>query len=103
MDFADRVAFNEAEQGGGDPSALREAFVRACVSGSNQLCYLRFAMLLLSSENRAVPPGAYTADLSRPLAHYWVATSHNSYIVGDQLTGISTAEAFRRQMLQVMT
>ncbi|EOD23754.1 hypothetical protein EMIHUDRAFT_116213 [Emiliania huxleyi CCMP1516] len=100
MDFVDWVAFNEAEQGGGDPSALREAFVRACASDSNQLCYMRFAMLLLSLENRAVPPGVYTADLSRPLAHYWVATSHNSYIVGDQLTGRSTREAYQRQLLQ---
>jgi len=39
-------------------------------------------------------------DLSQPLAHYWNACSHNSYIVGDQLTGLSTADAYRRQLIQ---
>ena len=39
-------------------------------------------------------------ELSHPLAHYWIATSHNSYLVGNQLTGFVTADAYRRQLLQ---
>jgi len=39
-------------------------------------------------------------DLNAPLAHYWTACSHNSYIIGDQLTGLSSADAYRRQLLQ---
>ena len=59
----------------------------------------QFALLLLSPCNDAVGP-PINSDLSQPLAHYWCATSHNSYIIGDQLTGYSSANAFRRQLLQ---
>jgi len=86
-----------------DPSRceLKEAFESTCDSTrGGTLDYERFALMLLSPENRAVPVGAYAADHSQPLAHYWVATSHNSYVIGDQLTGISTADAYRRQLLQ---
>eukprot|EP00966_Prymnesium_polylepis_P125112 2893326-Prymnesium_polylepis.2 len=37
-----------------------------------------------------------------PLSHFWTATSHSSSIVGDQLTGRSTADSLRRQLLQVL-
>ena len=94
MDLRGWLAFQAAVQEEPDVPAARAAYARACGdAGSSRLSYMRFAMLLLSPENRAVPPNAYTADLSQPLSHYWVATSHNSYIVGDQLTGRSTREA----------
>ena len=42
------------------------------------------------------------AELSHPLAHYFIATSHNTYLTGNQLTrGRSSADAYRRQLLQV--
>ena len=101
MDLRGWLAFQAAVQEEPDVPAARAAYARACGdAGSSRLSYMRFAMLLLSPENRAVPPNAYTADLSQPLSHYWVATSHNSYIVGDQLTGRSTREAYMRQLLQ---
>ena len=56
---------------------------------------LQLALLLLCPENDAVgPPREH--DLSAPLAHYWGSCSHNSYIVGDQLTGESRADCYRR-------
>ena len=72
-------------------------------------------------------------DVKQPMAHYWAATTHkyirhqdsnhslrlrnrkaeacipahgknkSSYIVGDQLTGLSSADAYRRQLLQGYT
>ena len=70
---------------------------------SGTLNFLQFTLQILNSENDAVAlarPEGMTDDLHEPLSHYWNACSHNSYIFGDQLTGISTADAYRRQLLQ---
>jgi len=67
------------------------------------LSLLQFSLILLSQENGAIAPARSPRaadDLGQPLAHYWIACSHNTYIVGDQLTGRSTADAYRRQLLQ---
>ena len=60
---------------------------------------LSFSLLLLSSSNDAVD-ALPEANLTHPLAHYFIATSHNSYIMGDQLTGRSSADSYRRILLQ---
>jgi hypothetical protein len=68
----------------------------------------QFALQLLDFENNAVTPARNESEsvaedsLTEPLACHWMACSHNSYVVGDQLTGISTHQAYRRQLLQVM-
>jgi len=60
-----------------------------------------FAVALLSPQNDATTAEPSFPDMwQEPLAHYWTACSHNSYIVGDQLTGRSTADAYQRQLLQ---
>ena len=39
-------------------------------------------------------------DMSQPLPHYYVATSHNTYVAQHQLYGKSDVEAYIRYLVQ---
>ncbi|EHB00376.1 1-phosphatidylinositol-4,5-bisphosphate phosphodiesterase delta-1 [Heterocephalus glaber] len=59
-----------------------------------------FLMYLLSADGNAfnlVHRRVYQ-DMSQPLSHYLVSSSHNTYLLEDQLTGPSSTEAYIRAL-----
>ena len=100
------LRFMATEQGEGEVDEPRfvELFT-AHADADGTLPLAAFCRLLLSPAiNRANHHMAMAmpdpAELSHPLTHYFIATSHNTYLTGNQLTGTSSADTYRRQLLQ---
>jgi len=56
-----------------------------------------FEAYLASDENSAFDPLKESFDqnnMSKPLAEYWINTSHNTYLTGDQMTSTSSVEMY---------
>ncbi|CAF2924330.1 unnamed protein product [Rotaria sp. Silwood2] len=64
---------------------------------SNEL-FLRY---LLSFDNLIIDPKKLDLcmDMNKPLAHYFISSSHNTYLAGSQLTGRSSVEMYRQVLL----
>lgn len=60
-----------------------------------------FTAFLLSSDNSAFTDqhGKIYQDMTQPLCHYFISSSHNTYLVGHQLVGDSTIEGYIRALL----
>lgn len=57
-----------------------------------------FTMYMLSQENDVVNPDhtRIHQDMSRPLSHYFISSSHNTYLTKDQVTSASSTEPYIR-------
>uniref|UniRef100_A0A674BUW5 Phosphoinositide phospholipase C n=1 Tax=Salmo trutta TaxID=8032 RepID=A0A674BUW5_SALTR len=55
-----------------------------------------FQMYLVSPESAVLDPQllALHQDMSQPLSHYFICSSHNTYLMDDQLRGQSSQEAY---------
>uniref|UniRef100_UPI00358E8B70 1-phosphatidylinositol 4,5-bisphosphate phosphodiesterase delta-4-like isoform X2 n=1 Tax=Myxine glutinosa TaxID=7769 RepID=UPI00358E8B70 len=75
-----------------EPSAAAKAKCSFTVDG--------FLMYLLSEECRVFDPSMENLcqDMRRPLAHYFISSSHNTYLMEDQLYGPSSTEAYIRAL-----
>ncbi|XP_027423835.1 1-phosphatidylinositol 4,5-bisphosphate phosphodiesterase delta-3 [Zalophus californianus] len=61
-----------------------------------------FMMYLLSPEGAALDP-AHTCvfqDMDQPLSHYFISSSHNTYLTDSQIGGLSSTEAYVRAFAQ---
>uniref|UniRef100_A0AAQ5XBC6 Phosphoinositide phospholipase C n=1 Tax=Amphiprion ocellaris TaxID=80972 RepID=A0AAQ5XBC6_AMPOC len=61
-----------------------------------------FTMYMLSLENDVFNPdhARVHQDMSRPLAHYFISSSHNTYLTKDQVTSASSTEPYIRALNQ---
>lgn len=66
-----------------------------------QLSFEGFLRYLLSEENQIIAPEMYDLhdDMTLPLTHYFIQSSHNTYLTGHQWTGRSSVEMYRQVLL----
>ncbi|XP_049885076.1 1-phosphatidylinositol 4,5-bisphosphate phosphodiesterase gamma-1 isoform X1 [Pectinophora gossypiella] len=57
-----------------------------------------FIEMLFSKQNTIWDSrhGNVTQDMTKPLSHYWISSSHNTYLTGDQFSSESSVEAYVR-------
>uniref|UniRef100_A0A8C4HCC8 Phosphoinositide phospholipase C n=1 Tax=Dicentrarchus labrax TaxID=13489 RepID=A0A8C4HCC8_DICLA len=60
-----------------------------------------FSTYLSSEENGVIPPEKLdqSEDMSFPLSHYFINSSHNTYLTAGQLAGSSSVEMYRQVLL----
>ncbi|XP_036002501.1 1-phosphatidylinositol 4,5-bisphosphate phosphodiesterase beta-3 isoform X3 [Fundulus heteroclitus] len=67
----------------------------------DQISLQAFGRYLGGDENGIVPPEKLDLidDMNQPLAHYFINSSHNTYLTVGQLTGLSSVEMYRQVLL----
>lgn len=90
-------AEEQAALHGGEASAVN---IRLVLPAKllNAMTFDGFLMYLGSPEGSVFNPGrrGIFQDLSQPLCHYFIASSHNTYLMEDQLRGHSSVEGYIR-------
>ncbi|XP_075996015.1 1-phosphatidylinositol 4,5-bisphosphate phosphodiesterase beta-3 [Genypterus blacodes] len=67
----------------------------------DQISLQGFTRYLGGDENSIVPPERLDIidDMNQPLSHYFINSSHNTYLTVGQLTGLSSVEMYRQVLL----
>ncbi|XP_018422344.1 PREDICTED: 1-phosphatidylinositol 4,5-bisphosphate phosphodiesterase beta-1 [Nanorana parkeri] len=71
------------------------------LSSKGQISVEGFMHYLSGVENGVVPPEKLdlNEDMSQPLSHYFINSSHNTYLTAGQLAGNSSVEMYRQVLL----
>ena len=67
------------------------------VTDTNRIDKNRFEAYLLGRDNDAFDPVREQFDerlMTKPISEYWISTSHNTYLTGDQFTSQSSVEMY---------
>ncbi|KAK3909225.1 1-phosphatidylinositol 4,5-bisphosphate phosphodiesterase beta-3 [Frankliniella fusca] len=72
-------------------------------ASKHQLSFDGFLKFLMSDDNPIIAPSKLEISnpeiMEHPLAHYFINSSHNTYLTGHQITGKSSVEIYRQCLL----
>ena len=71
-------------------------------ASASSLSKPKFVAFLHSEFNDAYDPitQELAGPLNKPMSHYWINTSHNTYLTGDQIQSKSSVEAYAKSLLR---
>ncbi|GES89049.1 PLC-like phosphodiesterase [Rhizophagus clarus] len=77
-------------------------YYKFCDKDLNEMSLEGFTSFLMSSDNSVFAPdhARLCQDMTHPLSHYFIESSHNTYLLGHQLTGESSIEGYIRVLQQ---
>ncbi|XP_019740106.1 1-phosphatidylinositol 4,5-bisphosphate phosphodiesterase gamma-1-like isoform X2 [Hippocampus comes] len=101
-DFQKFLQMDQKVSWASDLNRVREflaGYVRGGPQSEPALQLDEFLTFLFSKENSVCDPQLsplIPEDMKRPLAQYWISSSHNTYLTGDQFSSESSLEAYAR-------
>ncbi|XP_062523499.1 1-phosphatidylinositol 4,5-bisphosphate phosphodiesterase beta-1-like [Corticium candelabrum] len=80
---------------------IKEFEANVSMTEKGNMSLLALQKLLQSNENRLIDLMQLdmSHDMTQPLSHYFMNSSHNTYLTGHQLTGKSSVEIYRQALL----
>ncbi|XP_029110896.1 1-phosphatidylinositol 4,5-bisphosphate phosphodiesterase gamma-1-like isoform X2 [Scleropages formosus] len=101
-DFQKFLQLDQKESWAADIGRVRDfmlGYLRGGAQLDPSLQLDEFLTFLFSKENAVCEPypvAVSPEDMKRPLSQYWISSSHNTYLTGDQFSSESSLEAYAR-------
>ncbi|KAJ3598848.1 hypothetical protein NHX12_032812 [Muraenolepis orangiensis] len=101
-DFQKFLQLDQKESWASDLGRVREVLLSYLLGSAQSEPMLQldeFLTFLFSKENSMCDPRLSPVtpdDMKRPLSQYWISSSHNTYLTGDQFSSESSLEAYAR-------